>query len=99
VLQLFWQYYWSSAIKLDNSYVELAKKEKDFTKIIVLRILNKSTDNTLHYLVCGVTSIEMKIEDDDKEAFGFISPMNRTNGKNKFYLGYTDKSKDFLVLW
>ena len=70
---------------------------------IALRILNEQQHNVLQYLPYGVTTIEMKVEGEDSQAFGFVSPknqvLNKTNNNN-VYVGYSDgSSQDFLVLW
>lgn len=66
---------------------------------IDLKILNESGPNILQYLPYGVTSIETMVEGDKDEAEGFVYPIYKTDGRNKFYLGYADKSEDFLVIW
>jgi hypothetical protein len=64
-----------------------------------LKILNEIEPNVLQYLPFGITTIEMKIEEDNNEADGFMYPINRTNGENKFFVGYADKSNEIIVLW
>ncbi|HSF51909.1 MAG TPA: hypothetical protein VLA74_14200 [Nitrososphaeraceae archaeon] len=36
----------------------------------------------------------MKIEDDNNKAEGFMYPDNRTDGENKFYVGYDNLLKE-----
>jgi hypothetical protein len=69
---------------------------------IALRILNEQQHNVLQYLPYGVTTIEMKVEGEESQAFGFVSPKNQVLNKtnNNVYVGYSDgSSQDFLVLW
>ena len=72
-----------------------------------LRILNEKAPGVLQYLPYGMTTIEMKVEPDvhtkgiitNSEPL-YIYPQNRSNGsKDKVYVGYTDESRDFLILW
>ena len=64
-----------------------------------LRILNELEPNVIPYLPFGVTTLEMKIEGDNDERYGFIYPYKRANPEKKIYVGYADDSEDFLVLW
>ena len=59
--------------------------------------------NVLQYLPYGVTTIEMKVEGEDSQDFGFVSPknqvLNKTNNNN-VYVGYSDEQQTrLLVLW
>ena len=42
--------------------------------ILALRILNKPARKRFKYLPFGVTTIEMKVEGEESQAFGFVSP-------------------------
>jgi hypothetical protein len=64
-----------------------------------LRVLNESQPNVLPYLPYGVTTIEMRLDGNSEETFGFIHPKNRADAKHKMYFGYADDSEDFIVLW
>ena len=66
----------------------------------VLNAKDKKDANVMQYVVqylpYGITTLEMKIEED---AYGFIYPDNRSNGENNFHVGYADANEDFLVIW
>src|SRR5690348_10225291 len=66
-----------------------------------LRVINEINPNTgiVEYLPYGITTIEMRYEGDINEACGFVSTVKKSEGKNKFYVGYSDQSQDFLVIW
>ncbi len=64
-----------------------------------LKILNQAEPNVLLYLPYGVTTLEMKVEGEEAEVYGFIYPDKRADAEKKLYVGYADQSENFLVLW
>lgn len=67
-----------------------------------LKFLNEKELGVVPYLPYGVTTLEMKIAGDKKNLTGYIYPKSRSDGENKYYVGYVDEdygAKNFLVLW
>ena len=64
-----------------------------------LSVANGVEPNVLPYLPYGVTTLEIKLNADGGERYGFIHPIKRADSGKKMYVGYTDESEDFLVLW
>lgn len=68
-------------------------------KKIRLKIENESKSNVIQYLPYGVTTLDMRVEEDKDYMEGFIYPQNGSFGRNNLYVGYADGNKDFLVIW
>ena len=64
-----------------------------------IKLLNSGENGTLQYLPFGISTIVLTIEGDKSQAHGYLYTKRRSSSTDNIYVGYSDNSDNFIVLW
>jgi hypothetical protein len=63
-----------------------------------IKLLNADANNIISFLPFGVTTVEFTMQ--GKVPSGYLQPVNSSlNSDSQTYVGYSDETKDFLLIW